>query len=121
MRLQNIVGRHMPRDLARGQVRAASWRPLQGHRGLRRPHLDPRLLGRLGLQFADHRRGLDLIEARGRNRHVAVELDAPGARAHEDDAAAHEHRLVDVLGDEAHRLALLCPDAEQQLCSSARV
>jgi hypothetical protein len=52
--------------------------------------------------------------ARVRQRHHAVELDAPGPRAHHHHAAAHEHRLVDVVGDEEHGLALRFPDAQQQ-------
>ena len=41
-------------------------------------------------------------------------LDAARARAHDDDAAAEEDRLLDVVGDEQHGLALALPDAEQQ-------
>ena len=42
-------------------------------------------------------------------------LDAAGPRAHDDDAAAEEDRLLDVVGDEQHGLLLALPDAEQQL------
>ncbi len=38
-----------------------------------------------------------------------------GPRAHDDDARAHEDRLVDVVRDEQHGLLLGLPDAEQQL------
>ena len=44
-----------------------------------------------------------------------VELDAPGAGAHHGDAAAHENRLVDVMGDKQHGFFLGFPDAQQQL------
>ncbi len=50
-----------------------------------------------------------------RQRHHAVELDAAGPRAHHHHAAAHEHRFVDVVGDEEHGLLFGFPDALQQL------
>src|SRR5688572_27425334 len=57
---------------------------------------------------------------RQRDRHDA--LDAPRARRHHGDAVRHEDRLVDVVRDEEHRLAVGLPDAEQELLhQSARL
>ena len=50
-----------------------------------------------------------------RDRHGDVGLDAAGARAHHDDAARHEDRLLDVVRDEQHRGLLAFPDREQEL------
>ena len=43
-----------------------------------------------------------------------IRLDAAGPRRHHDDARGHEDRLLDVVGDEQHRLLAPLPDAEQQ-------
>ena len=67
------------------------------------------------------RRRLHRVVARMRERHRHVGLDAPGPRGHHDDAVGHEDGLVDVVGDEQHRLALALPDASSSSCISARV
>src|SRR5215217_2983561 len=58
---------------------------------------------------------LEMKRARARDVDVEDGLDAPGSRAHHDDAIGEEDRLVDLVGDKQHRLAGLVPDLQQLL------
>src|SRR5574337_916166 len=53
--------------------------------------------------------------ARGQRPVVDQIDDAPGPRAHHDDAVRQEHRLADRVGDEDHRLAGALPQPQQLL------
>src|SRR4051794_28366007 len=66
------------------------------------------------LQRDKLRRGLDLVGSWMRQVDRDLSLDAAGPGAHHDDAAAEKDRLLDVVGDEQHRLLVALPDAEQQ-------
>src|SRR4051794_39247448 len=61
------------------------------------------------------RLALEMKRARARDVDVEDRLDAPGPRAHHDDAVGKEDGLVDLVGNEEHRLAGLAPDLEQLL------
>src|ERR1700730_15672648 len=61
------------------------------------------------------RLALEMQGARARDVDVEDGLDAPGPRAHHDDAVGEEDGLVDLVGNEEHRLAGLVPDLEQLL------
>src|SRR6185369_1475123 len=65
------------------------------------------------LQTDEFRRGLDLVRSRVGQVDCDLGLDAAGTGAHDDDAAAEENRLLDIMGDEQHGLLLAFPDAEQ--------
>ena len=54
-----------------------------------------------------------LDRAWARERHVDVGFDRAWPRAHHQDAVGEDHRLVDTVGDEQHRLAGRLPEAEQ--------
>src|SRR4051812_9117762 len=61
------------------------------------------------------RLALEMEGARARDVDVEDGLDAPRPCAHHDDAVGEEDRLVDLVGNEEHRLAGLVPDLEQLL------
>src|SRR5437899_470507 len=65
------------------------------------------------LQPDEFRRGLDLVGSRVGQIDRDLGLDAAGTGAHDDDAAAEENRLFDIMGDEQDGLLLAFPDAEQ--------
>src|SRR5262245_962347 len=67
------------------------------------------------LELDEFGRGLDLVGARMWQVDRDLRLDAAGTRAHDDDAAAEEDRLFDVMRDEQHRLLVALPDLEQHL------
>src|SRR3954453_10754013 len=71
------------------------------------------LLDQPFLQLDEFGRGLDLVGARMRQVHVDLGLDAAGACAHHDDAAAEENPFLDVGGPEQHGLLVALPDREQ--------
>src|SRR3954453_4204203 len=73
------------------------------------------LLDQPFLELDEFRRRLDLVGARMRQVYGNLGLDAAGARAHDDDAAAEEDRFLDVVGHEQHGLLVALPDAEQHL------
>src|SRR5438067_1673409 len=90
----------------------------------RAPSTEARLSGmfgnfqRLGADFLDQpfleldefRRGLDLVGTRMRQVYGDLGLDTAGACAHDDDAAAEEDRLLDVVRHEQHGLLVALPD-----------
>ena len=55
------------------------------------------------------------LGAAARTRQVDIDdlLDAAGRARHHHDLVRQEHRLVDRMGDEQHRLAVAFPDVEQ--------
>src|SRR6266849_11085089 len=57
-------------------------------------------------------RGLDLVGSRVGQIDHDLSLDAAGTCAHDDDAAAEEDCLFDVVGDEQHGFLVAFPDAE---------
>src|SRR5262245_52044231 len=83
---------------------------------LRGPNcLGPNLLGQLGLVFGELGTRLDRVVPRMRQLDPQIGLYVPRPRRHDRDAVRHEDRLVDVVRDEEHRLAIGFPDSEQQL------
>ena len=85
------------------------------HADLRRQHgLDADLLGEARLEGRECGARLHRVVARMGQVDGDVGLDPSGARRHHDDAVAEEDRLLDVVGDEQHGLALPLPDPEQE-------
>src|SRR5262249_31590893 len=83
---------------------------------LRRDHrLGTNFLGEPRLQCGELGAGLDGVMPRMRQVDGEVGLDAAGTRGHHKYARGEEDRLLDVVGDEQHGLALAFPDAEQEL------
>ena len=72
-------------------------------RGQCRANLFAHGFGKFSLQRHELGRCFDRVVPWMRQRYSAIELDAAGPRAHHHHARAHEHRLVDVMGDEQHR------------------
>ena len=56
-----------------------------------------------------------MIVARPRQVDLDIGLDAPRPRRHHDAPARQEDRLLDVVGDEEHRLLVVLPDLQEQL------
>src|SRR5437762_10919543 len=71
--------------------------------------LGTNLLDQPFFQLDEFGRGLDLVGARMRQLHGNLSLDPAGTRAHDDDAAAQEDRLFDVVSHEQHRLLIAFP------------
>src|SRR3954471_1756922 len=77
--------------------------------------LDADLLGEARLVGRELGRGLHGVVAWMPQVDGKLGLDPPRPGRHHRDPVRHEDRLVDVVGDEEHRLAVGLPDAEEEL------
>ena len=78
------------------------------------------LIGEARLQGRAFRRHLHGVVPRMRKVDRDFRLDPPGPRRHHDNAAGDEDRLLDVMRDKEHGLALRLPNTEQQFLGIVR-
>ena len=111
-------------DLQDEQHCAAALMRQRRRRRSRRPcmHLVPELAPDRLVQLVEARQQPDLGASRGRGRSMAMVADDArgGPRRHDHHAVGQRDRLLEVVGDEQHGLAVAGPQLEQQVAHDLR-